>query len=88
MCSVVPIVSSLRSVRPLESVDAVVASVMKVSVRTEGVSGNVEYRRDGLTVQLGSRHGATWIYVSSHGLEAGQRIAARLIQRGIPVDVA
>jgi len=80
--------STLRSVHARETVDGVLASLMKGAERTAPDPSAVEYRRDGLIVRAAARHGATWIDVSSRGLESGERIAVQLAQRGISVEVA
>ena len=83
-----PVLSTLRSVHALKTVDGVLASLMKGAVRTDVDPSSVEYRRDGLIVRVAARHGATWIDVSSRGLESGQRIAMQLAQRGIAVEIS
>ena len=78
----------LRTVSPVDAVDAAVGAMLKDSTRSRLDESQVEYRRSDLTVRIGARHGATWIDVSSRGVDAGARLATQLRQRGLPVDVA
>lgn len=77
----------LRTVSPIGAVDAAVGAMLKDSTRSRLDESQVEYRRADLTVRIGARHGATWIDVSSRGVDAGARLATQLRQRGLPVDV-
>ena len=78
----------LRTISPVDVVDAAVGAMLKDSTRSRLDDAQVEYRRADLTVRIGARHGATWIDVSSRGVDAGQRLATQLCQRGLTVDVA
>lgn len=78
----------LRTVSPVDAVDAAVGAMLKDSTRSRLDDSQVEYRRADLTVRIGASPGATWIDVSSRGVDAGARLATQLRQRGLPVDVA
>ena len=78
----------LRTVSPVDAVDAAVGAMLKDSTRSRLDDSQVEYRRADLTVRIAARHGATWIDVSSRGVDAGERLATQLRQRGLAVDVA